>query len=88
MQTATDNIDKIIYDKKQMATKVINNTIYGASGAKSSPHYNPIIARSITAAARIALNKLKQISIGLGYTNILAWDTDAVNFSAGPKLDW
>lgn len=71
-------IEYKILDKKQLYIKLQANTLYGAQGAQSSPHFNRIVVRAVCAGGREALHQLKRIFTERR-NDILAWDTDAVN---------
>ena len=53
-----------LYDKRQLATKVVANSLYGQCGAKTSSFYEIDIAASTTATGRKLLIYAKSNSRG------------------------
>ena len=52
---------KNVFDKRQLSKKVVANSLYGQSGAKTSAFYDKDIAASTTATGRILLLYAKRI---------------------------
>jgi len=72
---------KISYNNKQNSSKVINNSIYGYTGFKSSRYYNPHIAEAITtsgAELTIGMSNFLEKQLGI---NIIYSDTDSLFLS-------
>ena len=56
-----DDFMKNVFDKRQLAKKVVANSLYGQSGAKTSAFYDKDIAASTTATGRKLLLYAKKI---------------------------
>ena len=56
-----DDFMKNVFDKRQLAKKVVANSLYGQSGAKTSAFYDKDIAASTTAMGRKLLLYAKEI---------------------------
>ena len=52
---------KNVFDKRQLSKKIVANSLYGQSGAKTSAFYDPDIAASTTATGRKLLIYAKRI---------------------------
>ena len=63
-------IEEKSYNQKQLATKVVMNTLYGALGMKAFSLYNVYLASTITLFGRKALTASSDISIKKGYTRL------------------
>ena len=90
-----DDFMKNVFDKRQLAKKVVANSLYGQSGAKTSAFYDKDIAASTTAMGRKLLlyakevvekcfdNKVLDTKLGRVRTKseYIYGDTDSVFFS-------
>ena len=90
-----DDFMKNVFDKRQLAKKVVANSLYGQSGAKTSAFYDKDIAASTTAMGRKLLlyakevvekcfdNKILDTKLGKVRTKseYIYGDTDSVFFS-------
>ena len=73
----TDEFMKNILDKRQKAIKVVANSVYGQTGAKTSTFYDMDIAASTTAVGKMLLIYAKDIIEN-------CFDNTIVNTSFGP----
>ena len=55
---------KNVFDKRQLSKKIVANSLYGQSGAKTSAFYDKDIAASTTATGRKLLLYAKRIVEG------------------------
>jgi len=72
---------KISYNNKQNSSKVINNSIYGYTGFKSSRYYNPHIAEATTtsgAELTVGMSNFLEERLGI---NVIYSDTDSLFLS-------
>lgn len=73
--------DKLAYsqlDAKQLALKILSNSIYGALGFGNGPMPVVEIAASTTAIGRMSIRKVQNALAEHGYPDVIAGDTDSV----------
>lgn len=73
------------FNQKQLAVKIISNTIYGKIGSTTFNLYNPYIASSITLMGQKLIKSASHIAEMKGYTRIYG-DTDSIFLT--PKVEW
>ena len=78
LKQATDPIEKIRLDKKQLAIKIINNSLYGFQGAREGAK-RPFIegAMCITFLGRMMINRCNSYLISTYNARIAYGDTDS-----------
>lgn len=73
--------DTLLYSQlhaKQLALKIMANSIYGTCGFANGPLPLVEIAAATTAIGRMSIHKVKSTLASLGYDRVIAGDTDSV----------
>lgn len=69
--------ERSIVNAKQLAVKIMNNTIYGQMGSPTSPLYMLVVAQAVTAKGRESIKLVGEYLVRLLFT-IIYGDTDSV----------
>ena len=65
------------YNQKQLAVKIISNTIYGKIGSPAFNLFNPYIASTITLTGQKLITAASDVATGKGYIRLYG-DTDSI----------
>ena len=78
------NLNERDYNQKQLAVKIISNTIYGQTGSKNFNLHDPYLASTITLMGQCLTKTASDIAEAMGYMRIYG-DTDSI--FVVPKLE-
>jgi len=79
-----DDFQKVVLDSMQLAYKVVCNSVYGQTGASTSPISLPTLAKATCSEGRNMLTFAREFVESNGYGKVVYGDTDSVFFY--PKI--
>ncbi len=72
------SVEQNYYSRLSSALKIVNNSVYGVTGAPASRFYNPVIAEGITQTGKWLIHHVAAVMEATGKLLSLYGDTDSV----------